>query len=201
MPSTYVPVALVQPGPLEKTGQPPHQTRQGAGVVIHSAEGTLESALAVLAGPKRASWHLTVGKDGDYYQHYPLEAVTWHAGGDANPFYVGIECEGVAGEPLWNAQLASLVYILKFLKDFDRWPTVQRDVTLFEHNHFMPTSCPSGRIPWDRIIVELTQVPEPSIQDLIYACVSAAEFTRRGWNVADLIDADKAALRYVVSKL
>lgn len=41
----------------------------------------------------------------------------------------------------------------------------------------------------------------PAAQDIIYALVSAAEFTRRGWQLKDLIEPDKAAIRYVASLL
>ena len=49
------------------------------------------------------SWHFTVGRGGELFQHYPIELVTWHAGPKANPFYVGVEHEGVAGEVLEKA--------------------------------------------------------------------------------------------------
>ena len=151
----WFPGVISEPGPVDKTGYPNLNVRRGKGVVCHSAEGSLESALAVLAGPRRASWHFTVAKDGRVFQHYPLSTVTWHGGFDANEDYVGIESEGVAGEALTVDQFWSLVRLLDWIRDQESWPIVERHVTLFEHNEFMPTACPSGRIPWDRIIPEM----------------------------------------------
>lgn len=161
MADTWGAYAIVRPGPPHKTGVPGVYSRHGQGVVVHSAEGSLEAALGVLDDPRPASWHLTVAKDGRYYQHYPIEVVCWHAGFDANVRYVGVECEGVAGEPLTPEQVSTLRSILDWLQAVDAWPVRERGVTLWEHNEFMPTNCPSGRIPWDQLL----PAPPPATPD------------------------------------
>jgi len=155
MPETWGAFAIARPGPDWKLGQYPHGANKIAGAVFHSAEGSLEGAFSVLDGPRRASWHITVSKGGQYYQHYAIEKVTWHAGLEANPLYIGVEFEGIAGEPLTPEQVHTGGQLLLWLHDRGGWAEYTRGVTLFEHNEFMPTACPSGRIPWDELIDEL----------------------------------------------
>ena len=158
--------AVQRPGPPEKVGYGNVTTRQGTGAVVHSAEGSLASALAVLESERQVSWHFTVSKNGLVYQHYDASLVCWHAGPKANPYYVGIECEGLAGEELTSPQADALCELLRWLHEANNWPPAQRDVTLFEHNHFMATSCPSGRIPWDYVLEALQRPPsEPGQPD------------------------------------
>lgn len=152
MPKDWYPAAVVKLGPDWKTGSGAGWTRDGQGAVVHSAEGYAEGILSVLMGKAFVSWHFSVLKDGTVWQHYPLDRWTWHAGGVANARYVGIECEGVAGEPLERDQLFALVQLLHWIANKDGWTGYQRGTTLFEHNEFMATACPSGRIPWDTII-------------------------------------------------
>ncbi len=159
MPSGWYPWAWAEGGPAGKVGAIGgvlHRT--GKGAVIHSAEGSLQAALAVLNGPKLASWHFTVAKEGQVFQHYALDIVTWHAGA-ANGLYTGIECEGVAGETVGGPQLDALTNLLLWIGDQEDWEAYARGVTLFEHNEFMATACPSGRIPWDRLISRLEGEP------------------------------------------
>lgn len=145
--------AIWRPGPPQKQNSTP---RNGKGGVLHSMEGSLAAALGELDKPERlASWHFSNPKNGALLQHYETEAATWHAGPTANPFYIGIEHEGVAGEPLTEVQIANDVGLLRWLAEQEGWPGFIRHLTLWEHNEFMQTSCPSGRIPWDRIIAAL----------------------------------------------
>ena len=201
MPETWGSYAIVRPGPPAKTGEASAILRRGQGVVVHSAEGSLESALGVLDGPRPASWHLTVAKDGRYYQHYPLETITWHAGVDANPRYVGIECEGVAGEPLTPEQVETLRSILDWLQAVDAWPVRERGVTLWEHNEFMPTACPSGRIPWDELDSS-PPAPAPDHADLVSSLAAAIVYIEDGhYPLSDLHSEDKANLRWLVAQI
>ena len=201
MPETWGSFAIVRPGPAAKTGAFNSILRRGQGVVVHSAEGSLEAALGVLDGPRPASWHLTVAKDGRYYQHYPLESITWHAGADANPRYVGIECEGVAGEPLTPEQLATLRSVLDWLEAVDAWPVRERGVTLFEHNEFMPTSCPSGRIPWEQLVGSQPP-PAPDPLAVIVTLAAVIMDLAGGGNLTDTLDAeDRANLRWLIAQL
>jgi N-acetyl-anhydromuramyl-L-alanine amidase AmpD len=125
-------------------------------------EGALEGALRRLDTPydpeneyTKASWHFSNPKSGLLLQHYETEAASWHAGPRANPYYIGIEHEGKVGEPLTEVQIANDVALLRWLAEEEKWPGFVRGITLWEHNEFMATACPSGRIPWARIIAEL----------------------------------------------
>jgi N-acetyl-anhydromuramyl-L-alanine amidase AmpD len=119
-------------------------------------EGSLSAALGELDKPeRRASWHFSNPKSGPLLQHYETELPTWHAGYEANCAYIGIEHEGKAGEPLTEVQIANDVGLLRWLAQQEGWPGFTRHVTLWEHNEFSPTACPSGRIPWARIIADL----------------------------------------------
>ena len=150
------PAATWRPGPPEKTCYPGVRIRTGKGAVLHSMEGPLSAALGELDKlDRRASWHFSNPKSGPLLQHYETEAPTWHAGYQANCAYIGVEHEGVAGQPLTEVQVANDVALLRWLAQQEDWPSFSRHVTLWEHNEFMQTSCPSGRIPWARIIADL----------------------------------------------
>jgi len=178
---TWLPFGVRHPGPVQKVGYAGGATRslgEIEGEVKHSSEGTLAGALAVLADLKQtASWHLTIAKDGRVLQHYPLEAICWHAGlpGDrrldtsliGNLTLIGEEHEGGGpgnmGEPLTAKQLAASIRISEFVRNV--CPHVgasppTRKVSLWEHRDLSPTSCPSGRIPWDTIIAPLLEPEE-----------------------------------------
>jgi N-acetyl-anhydromuramyl-L-alanine amidase AmpD len=119
-------------------------------------EGSLSAALGELDKlDRRASWHFSNPKSGPLLQHYETELPTWHAGYEANCAYIGIEHEGVTGQPLTEVQIANDVALLRWLAQQEGWPGFVRKVSLWEHNEFMATACPSGRIPWARIIEEL----------------------------------------------
>ena len=181
---TWLPFAIKHPGPIGKAGYDGGASRlltEIEGEVKHSSEGTLAGALAVLADPNRtASWHLTIAKDGRVFQHYPLEAITWHCGlpGDrrfdtslvGNLTLVGEEHEGGGpgnmGEPLTVKQLAASVRISQFVREVcphvaANPPTLRKN--LWNHGWLSPTSCPSGRIPWETIIAALL---EPKEEDM-----------------------------------
>ena len=207
----WCPWAVRHLGPAAKR----EGVRSGKGGVLHSAEGPLTASFRILAKLDGApaewqkSWHFTVAKDGAVYQHYPLDAVCWHAGPKANPFYAGIEHEGVAGESLTPEQLAAAVRLVGWIAAVEGWPGLPlewRHRLLFEHNEFMATACPSGRIPWPDLLGRLaagaTAVPErPPAPDVIMALVSAGEFVRRGWSLRDLVEEDKAAIRWVAGEV
>lgn len=157
------PSAIWRPGPIEKTGYPGVAVRQGKGAVLHSMEGPLAAGLGELDRlDRRASWHFSNPKSGTLLQHFETEAVTWHAGYEANCRYIGIEHEGVVGQVLTESQIANDVALLRWLAQQEGWSSFVRKGTLWEHREFMATSCPSNRIPWDRIIAEL-EVPMPKI--------------------------------------
>lgn len=169
-----------RPGSLAKTGYAGINSRlasQVEGEVKHSAEGHLEALLGELDRPSRqASWHFSVAKSGVVYQHYPIfgeGSVTWHCGlpGDrsfdtsfiGNITLVGEEYEGGGpnspGEPLTESQYAASLRLSRDIRALCPHvgaspPALRR--SLWEHNWLSSTSCPSGRIPWDRLVQDLT---------------------------------------------
>ncbi len=136
------------------------------GLVAHSAEGSAANLLDLAVnGP--LSWHASNLKDGRFVAHFPFTAQCWHATA-FNPNMVGIENEGVAGEPLTEAQISNLVRVSKELQDWKGYSYVARltgydDPSAFllgEHNQVSmyggsATECPSGRIPWGEILSRL----------------------------------------------
>ena len=157
--------------PTSKNGYPSTNIHLGEGVVIHSAEGSYASAMAVLAGPREASWHFFVCKDGTVYQHVDSANIAWTNGSfEANKKFWGIETEGVAGEPLTDPQFESLALLVKWL--LGPLPAI-RGKTLWEHNEMtaygaQPTACPSKRIPWTRLIAALEDdMDELAVKKLI----------------------------------
>lgn len=133
----------------------------GLGVVLHSMAGSYPAAKARLFSTDRASWHFSVLEDGTVIQHYDIWTVCWHAGYTANTRYIGIEHEGV-GPPITEAQVKASAKLVRWLGQQLGWPRFQyaRDGQLQEHNWWMATACPAGRIPWERYIQELTEVDE-----------------------------------------
>lgn len=147
------PGATWRPGPDWKTWG---QTNSGAGVLLHSMEGYEAGAWSVLDGNAPASWHFSVMTDGAVYQHYDLKASCWHAGGRAsNQQLIGIEHEGMKGQPLTDAQLASSVGLVRWLSQELGWE-MRRGETMLEHREApgAATTCPNGRIPWEAYVPE-----------------------------------------------
>lgn len=135
------------------------------GEVKHSMEGRLAGALAVLDGPRQASWTFSLPNSGPPLQHYPLEVITWHAGlaGDrrtdtsllGNLTLIGEEHEDWPDNKLTPNQIHWTTEISKFVRANcpvvgAAPPTLRRN--LWEHRWLSATSCPSGLIPWTTII-------------------------------------------------
>jgi N-acetyl-anhydromuramyl-L-alanine amidase AmpD len=124
-------------------------------------EGSLQAGLGVLDGARQASWHFSISKTGQVYQHVDTDQIAWTNGSrEANTKFWGIECEGVAGEALTELQFQALVQVMRWLWETHQVGTAVRQETLHEHNEMTrfgasATSCPSGRIPWTRLINEL----------------------------------------------
>jgi hypothetical protein len=93
------------------------------------------------------------------------------------------------------------VRVLKWVREQEQWSAVARGETLFEHNEFMATACPSGRIPWDALIEAVMDVSGPQEIDLYRGLVAAAVNIREGWPLADLRAEDKRALRHIADQL
>lgn len=166
----WYPQATRRDGPPVKTGYVGHNENLIAGAVLHSMTGSYTAAMTALDNADRddqgyfvmaQSWHLSVLKSGEVKQHYPLNAVCYHAGSEtANSRYVGIEHEGGGAvnysEPLTPSQLSASVQLVRWIAEQaifvpSRGPEITR--TLWEHNELYNTACPSGRIPWGEYLM------------------------------------------------
>jgi len=153
------------------------------GVFMHSAEG-YKTTLLRLATTGPLSWHCSNMMDGEFYQHWPLTARCWHATA-ANDEYVGIENEGrfkdadgVIHEASLNAaQIANGKRALADLSAWKGWPLTRptsptdKTHTCWEHNEVTRlggsgSECPSGRIPWAKLMEEdLTDEEKRQLED------------------------------------
>lgn len=175
---TRIPGALWVPGPTNKLGYQgvPAYSNIMAGIANHSLEGYRGGIIGQLYNPGAGSWCATILTDGQIWQHYELEAVCWANGNAwANKRIVAFEHEGVAGEPLTEAQIAASVMAARFVADIPYAYPLAREPrsvrTLWEHNELAllatpnagPTACPSGRIPWGRYTSAPAPVPPAPI--------------------------------------
>lgn len=164
-----MPEIIYRYGPVSKTEAGLNEQR---GIVIHSAEGYeagMWARLADVSAPlaERVSWHFSVMQDGRIFSHYPTSAIAWHCH-NANDYTVGIECEGIAREALTAAQLYSLAFLVRTISRGigftpQRYPMASR--TLYEHNEFFATVCPSARIPWITLLQTISAMDTPQFTD------------------------------------
>ena len=151
--------------PTDKHGYGGFDTHSREGAVVHSMEGSLQAGFGVLDGPRQASWHFSIPKVGaPIYQHVDTGQIAWTNGSrEANTKFWGIECEGGGpgheGEPLTEPQFDALLGVLRWLWAAHQVGATVRQETWWEHNEMTrfgsaATSCPSGRIPWARLINE-----------------------------------------------
>ena len=160
------------PGPVSKLGYFGGSKFYAGklGIIPHSAEGWRDYLLGtLLTDPNRqASVCATNMVNGDFYQHYPVTAVTWTSGSPyPNTAFIAIENEGLAGQPLTEPQVVNLTRFTRDCKDYFGWQGFARQDALqtgqgWEHQECVrwgsdPTACPSGRIPWDRIIAMVNE--------------------------------------------
>ena len=159
--------------PTGKHGYGNDDTLRKEGIVGHSMEGSLAAAFGKLDRPDRqASWHFSVAKSGDVYQHIDTDNISYASGSyEANKRFWSIEHEGVAGEPLTAAQQTATTALMGWLLGLVNLPPI-RNLSLFEHREMTvygaaPTACPSGRIPWQAIIAALQEKPERAEVEMI----------------------------------
>ena len=159
----------------------------------HSLEGQLGFYRAQLGfyraynDPARhpTGWTGTVGYNGTLYQHAAVWAGLAHGGPNANPHGPGYEAEGVAGEPLTTAQVATYRRIHADLAAHTGYTYVRdgtnRDFRLVEHGEAAPTACPSGRYAplWESLNEE-EELPDPRVDKLIAAL--GGEAALDAWN-------------------
>jgi hypothetical protein len=151
--STWLPWAIKAPAPQDKAGYPNDPGRKLSEIlyiVMHSAEGW-ESYLKQGHRPGAdASWTFSNCQNGNFYQHFPLEALTYTSGGyTQNRDGLACENEGVTGQPLNEAQIANG---RRLRADVEKLcPNLRPPVFgqgWREHSELTngATSCPSGRI-------------------------------------------------------
>jgi len=167
-------IAIPRLGPPQKQGYIDYKSRALVdirGEIKHSMVGPFYAALGTLLSlSNNTSWHFSVLQNGTVYQHYPLETIAWHAGFMADLAYIGVEHEGGPLGPRVSQLLTKPQYqsTLRLTRELRRLlPHLgppSRETNLREHKEFMATACPSERIPWDRLIGDLTM---PGY-DLIY---------------------------------
>lgn len=74
-------------------------------IVLHVMQGSLVGTDAWFRNPRsEVSAHFGLGKAGTVYQWVDTDDIAWHAAA-ANPFSIGVECEGDSGEQLTRQQL------------------------------------------------------------------------------------------------
>jgi hypothetical protein len=175
------------PGPAEKLYAQPNRLQ---GYIPHSMVGYYRGWLARLFDMSRlpdgrftpyaaASVHGSVLYDGTVVQHYPLTASCWASGSrEANTRFVAFETEGGPpgneAERLTPAQFRAHLHVIRELCSWRGWtprrPRSPNDLaaTLYEHREMTrfsaaPTACPSGRIDWAAMLLEL--LPRPTTQE------------------------------------
>jgi LysM repeat protein len=185
-PDGWLDWAVRAPGPEDKVYA---AANSAIGYVPHSAVGFYSGWASRLFATNRrpdgrytanaaVSVHGWIAYDGSVTQHYPLNASCWASGSEyPNTNFVAFENEGgfnPTDEPLTPAQVQSNVRIIRDLAQWRGWqgfrrPADAQDTTanLYEHRECVrwgsePTACPSGRIPWDRILAELSGAPAPA---------------------------------------
>jgi N-acetyl-anhydromuramyl-L-alanine amidase AmpD len=133
-----------------------------SGEFWHSMVGSLVAAKHRFLNPaEEASAHFLFPRDGIPTQMVDSEDAAWHSGNYlANLHFHGFEFEGGApgnlSEPLTDNQIEWGIKITHWLRDVHNSPKIYvRRETLWEHNEVQATACPSGRIPWARLISSL----------------------------------------------
>ena len=156
MAELWYPAAIKDEGPAAKRHG---YFKPKTGVVFHSAELSWSGMRRVLHQPPHQyafAWHWSNPKTGPLVQHYATSAIVWHAAG-GNTKLIGVENEGYVGEALTDSQVENLIGLSAWLVKVCAWQALSRSgptKTLWEHNEVpgSNTACPSGRIPWHRII-------------------------------------------------
>jgi hypothetical protein len=180
MSSQWCPFAVRMDGPRHKfgySGVEAERYHPKRAVVDHSAEGWKDGTIGVIFGPRLASFQFLIDVDAPatLYQFYPVDADCWHCGDvdddggvAGNIDLVGVEHAGMAGQALTEAQYQTSLRLYRWLAQTRGWgpatlykphgtPQDWAKATMFEHNWVSDvyTSCPSGRIPWQRYLADL----------------------------------------------
>jgi hypothetical protein len=155
------PFAEWRPGPWEHSYG--IEANEDLAVCLHSMEGPYSAALNEMDNFSKG-WHFSVTKDGRTIQHYPLRSAAWHSGNEyQSRRLIGIEHEGVVGEPLTIAQQEASLKLVNWIAEVCGWPVSITDGpnrrTVYFHSDATATTCPNGRI--DLNLYSPVMVPEP----------------------------------------
>jgi N-acetyl-anhydromuramyl-L-alanine amidase AmpD len=86
-------------------------------MIMHIMEGTLAGTDAWFHNPaSRVSAHFGIGRDGKIVQWVDTNDQAWHAAA-ANSYSIGVEHEGVSGNPLTDPQLDADAELLSWLHE------------------------------------------------------------------------------------
>lgn len=140
---------------------PNHNARRPNFVIIHdTGSGDVERALRTLTDPAReVSSHYLIGRDGTLYQLVEENRRAWHAGAsywggnsDINSASIGIELDNTGAEPYSEAQILTLLDLLRGLKTRYRIPSSN----FLGHGDVAPGRKvdPSRYFPWQRLATE-----------------------------------------------
>ncbi len=137
------------------------QEANRGGEFWHSIVGTLAAAKwRFLNMSEEASAHFLFPQVGVPTQMVDSSDAAWHSGNYlANLHFHGFEFEGGApgnySEPLTDNQVEWGIKVARWLRETHGSPQIYvRRETLWEHREVQATACPSGRIPWARLINE-----------------------------------------------
>lgn len=94
-------------------------------LIVHIMQGSLSGTDSWFHNPKaKVSAHFGVGRDGTVLQWVDTDDRAWHAV-DANDYSIGVECEGLSGEPLTDRQIQQVAHIFAWAhteyEDVELW--------------------------------------------------------------------------------
>ena len=139
--------------PAEHVGKPTYYANLNhpRGAMLHIMQGWMTTVLRWAdIGFYPKSWHYSIGRDGTVYQHldhkhggyhggitsakardYPPRWRLWRGASiNVNHYTIGIEHEGLAGQPFTAAQAKASIELCLWLADLFEWPV--------DEDHFPP---------------------------------------------------------------
>ena len=129
-------------------------------IIHHTAQESVEHTLKTFTLPRTSvSSHYVISDDGEIYQMLNDYYRGWHAGAgkwgndtDLNSSSIGIELDNNGYEPFSEAQISSLIELLKVLKERHKIPTAN----FIGHSDIAPSRKvdPNKNFPWERLAEE-----------------------------------------------
>lgn len=129
-------------------------------ILHHTAQNSVDHTLKTFTLRRTSvSSHYVIGRDGEIYQMLNDYYRGWHAGAgkwgndtDLNSSSIGIELDNNGFEPFAEAQIESLIELLKVLKERHRIPTAN----FIGHSDIAPGRKvdPNPTFPWEKLAKE-----------------------------------------------